>query len=108
MERIELKRTDKRPLAFTGELLFEESTSPDRASSRYSGITGRWSELRVYRTDKGQYVVHLIRYTAWEGERDIYEAEVLDTPEAVVSWVERNSPRWAGEVAEALGVAEEV
>ncbi|MEN2983389.1 MAG: hypothetical protein ABDH20_13175 [Thermus sp.] len=108
MERIELQRTGKRPLAFTGKLLFEDSTSPNRASSRYSGATGHWSELRVYETDKGKYVVYLIRYTAWQGERDTYEAEVLDTPEAVISWVEANAPRWAGEVAEVLGVAEEV
>ncbi|MCX7946877.1 MAG: hypothetical protein N2557_07990 [Hydrogenophilus sp.] len=99
MEKIKLSREGKRPLVFAGELVFEDRTR--------TGL-GRWHKIRVYRTKGGQYVVYLLRETIWEGERDTREVEVLDTPKAVVSWVERNSPEFAEDLAEDLGVEEGV
>jgi hypothetical protein len=108
VEKISLKRTDQRTLSFSGELLWEDETSPDSAHPNYSGSPGRWTVARLYQTAKGKYVLQVIQYTAWQGERDIHEALVFNAPEEVVDWAEQNLPGWAEDLAEVLEVEEEV
>lgn len=106
MEKVVLKRSGKPGLEFEGELLYEGETSPDQASDRWSGAVGRWEEVRVYRTKGGKYVVWIARYTQWQGERDIFIAEVFASPEEAMRYLEDEEPWAAEEVAEELGVTE--
>lgn len=108
--RFILERTGFRPVVFEGEELGRWETSPNNASPRYSGAPGRWTELYLYRTAKGRYVVHLVRHTAWDGEEDTAEVVVFDTPEEAVAWVEERATtaRWADDVARLLEVYEEL
>ena len=70
-------------LRFSGEKIAGTSNSPDRASGDWSGETGRWTTLRLYRTAGGKYVCQRIDHTQWQGERDTHRAEVCDSLEAV-------------------------
>ena len=78
-----IKRDNERDLVFTGEHVASASSSPETSRSDYSGSTGRWTELFLYRTTSGKYVCHSIGRTQWQGEHDRHNAAVCETPEAV-------------------------
>jgi hypothetical protein len=52
METFVLKNDQGRDLRFVGERLAQVHTSPDQASSDYSGTVGRYSTWSLYRTEK--------------------------------------------------------
>jgi hypothetical protein len=83
MKEHTIKRDNERDLVFTGEQIASVSSTPNNASSSYSGSTGRWTELRLYRTKGGKYVCQSIGRTQWEGEHDRHGAVVCETAEAV-------------------------
>lgn len=68
-------------IRFTGELVASASSSDDRAVGRsYSGQTGRWTELALYRTKGEKLICHQIEHTRWSGERDRFSGKVCTTP----------------------------
>lgn len=85
----------------------EAESSPDRASPRFQS-TGRWTEVKIYRTAGGKWVAHIVHRTAWQGERDRHDAEVFATPKELYDHLLREVPSWlAEEVAEEAGLLEE-
>jgi len=86
VEEFVIERDGERPIKFTGELLGEVSSSSNNASSDYSGQTGRWSILRLYRTQAGKYVCEQIGKTQWQGEHNRYSGAVCDTDQQVVDF----------------------
>ncbi len=66
-----LQRNGKLPLRFDGKLL---AISDDK---RLKGV--RWRELAIYRMSSGQYVVHTIRRTTRQNERDRSAVVVRDS-----------------------------
>jgi hypothetical protein len=86
METQEIYRDDLSNLVFTGELVAEDSSSPDRASSYFSGSTGRWTVLKLYRSEGGKFIAQKIGRTQWQGERDRYSAAVCDTAAEVIAF----------------------
>lgn len=132
MERIELKRTGARPLAFEGERIAHShgQTESGPCNTRY------WN-IEVYRTKAGKWVLALAWHTSWQGEEDYFEALAFEHAYAIAQTLERANPtarlvgfppgpsyadkqarlidaittRWGAQVAEILGhlgVAEEV
>ncbi|MBU2735089.1 hypothetical protein HAQ00_04970 [Acidithiobacillus caldus ATCC 51756] len=84
MDTYTLEIDNNPDIRFTGELIAKVSSSGDRATgSRYSGQTGRWTTLALYKTKGGKYVCHQIGHTLWEGERDRHSGKVCDTLEEV-------------------------
>jgi hypothetical protein len=83
MKEFTITRDNERDLVFTGEQIAAVSSSPNNASSSYSGSTGRWTELRLYRTQGGKYVCETVGRTQWEKEHDRHRAAVCDTVECV-------------------------
>ncbi|MEJ1489691.1 MAG: hypothetical protein RPU72_15250 [Candidatus Sedimenticola sp. (ex Thyasira tokunagai)] len=78
---------DRSDIKFTGYLLAKASTSDNTASGGiYSGETGRWTELELYKTKEGYYVCNNIYKTLWDGERDINNAVVCTTQEQVIDF----------------------
>ena len=61
-------------IRFVGKKIAETSSSKHRASEFYSGKTGRWTELHLYKTKGGKYVCQQIGRTEWIGEYDRYSA----------------------------------
>jgi len=78
-----LKRDNERDLQFTGVLIASASSSANNASSSYSGSTGRWTELFLYKTKGGKFVCKSVGRTQWEGEHDRHKAEVCADVECV-------------------------
>lgn len=90
-------------LRFTGERIAAASTSESNASPNYSGQTGRWTELALYRTKGGKFVCHQVGRTLWQGERDRYSGQVCETEEEVKAFF---GHRWlAKELYEEAGIS---
>lgn len=94
-------------IRFTGALIGSAESSPNNASgSSYSGATGRWTELELYKTKGGLYVCHQIGRTQWNGERDRYSAKVCKDIEEVKAFF---GHRWlAKELYEDAGIDDAV
>ena len=86
MEQVVVYRDGERDIKFTGELIASVKSTPERQSSNYSGSTGRWSELRLYRTAKGKYVCAQNGFTQWQGESDRYSGAVCESIDQVVEF----------------------
>jgi hypothetical protein len=79
MQIYTVKRDGDRDLKFTGDII------ADVSSHSYQGPNqNRWTEITVYRTKGGKYVVSSIGRTCWQGEHDRHDATLCDTPEAVL------------------------
>ena len=83
-KRFKVSRDGDKDLSFTGVLI---SSSSD---FEYQGPqNSRWSEIRIYRTDSGKYVVAQVYRTQWQGEEDSHRADVCESAAAVLellSW----------------------
>lgn len=81
-----LTNNDAPDIRFQGELIAEASSSANSASGRHSGATGRWTELKLYRTAGGRYVAQSIGHTQWQGEHTRYSAKVCETAADVIAF----------------------
>lgn len=86
MKEVILNRTDNSPLTFTGHLIGRADSSPDSASSDYSGSTGRWEECFLFQTAGGQYICYRCSCSQWRGEQTIEEAHVAANPAEVAAF----------------------
>ena len=86
MEVITLENDNAPAVRFSGELVAETSSSANNASSYYSGSTGRWTTLKLYKTKSGKLVCQSIGHTQWQGEHDRYKVAVCDTSAEVIAF----------------------
>lgn len=106
MEHFILEIDNAPDLRFTGELIGSAESSDDRAMSGFSGETGRWTELAIYRSKGGKYVCHQIGRTRWEGERDRYSGKVCESVDDVIEFF---GHRWlAKELYDEAGIDDAV
>ncbi len=85
-ETFTIERDDQSDLRFNGTLMASKSSDADRGSYYFSGSTGRWTGLGLYRTAGGRFVCHQLEHTQWQGERDQSTAIVCDTEEEVIEF----------------------
>ena len=55
-----------------------------------SGFARDWTRgtnVTIYRTAGGRYVVGVKQWSAWEGEGDVHRAAVCETPADVLAWL---------------------
>lgn len=84
METITLEIDNAPNIRFTGELVARVASSDNQAmGSRYSGQTGRWTELALYKTKGGKFICHQVGRTRWQGERDRFSGKVCETLDEV-------------------------
>ncbi len=83
---ITVERAGERDIRFVGELIATATSSDNNASSDYSGSTGRWAELRLYRSRGVKFVCSQIGKTRWQGEHDRHSGAVCDTAAEVVAF----------------------
>lgn len=86
MKTITLRNDNAPDVRFTGELMAEVASNPNNASGYYSGHTGRWTELELYRTAGGRFVGRSVGRTQWQGEHDRHKVEVCDDVAGVVKF----------------------
>ena len=80
-------RVDNSPnMKFTGERIASASSSPETSRSDYSGTTGRWTELDLYKTKGGKYICHQVGFTQWQGEHARYSGAVCETEDSVTAF----------------------
>jgi EXLDI family protein len=79
MPEYRIRRDGQHYLVFSGTVVAEAS---DRF--RHGEEQERWTDIRVYRTDTGSYVVEQVMRTLWQkGEGVWYKGEPCFTPEEV-------------------------
>lgn len=84
METFKIEIDNAPDFRFTGEVVASVASSDNQAmTSRYSGQTGRWTELTLYKTVGGKFVCHQIGRTRWQGERDRFSGKVCQSLEEV-------------------------
>ena len=90
-------------IRFTGELVASAASSDNQAmGSSYSGQTGRWTELALYKTKGGKFICHQVGRTRWQGERDRYSGKVCESISEVFEFF---GHRWlAKELYEEAGI----
>ncbi len=79
MDTFRLERTTNRDrdLTFTGVKLADQTShTPGKA---------QWTELRLYRTDTGRYVIQAVGRSELPGQVDRHTVTVVDNPEAMVA-----------------------
>lgn len=83
---ITLKIDNAPSLRFRGDLVASASSSDNNASGDYSGSTGRWTELELYKTAGGKFVCHEVGRTRWQGEHDRCEGRVCESEAEVIKF----------------------
>lgn len=79
MPDYQLRREGERYLVFSGDLLADTSDQ-----CRHGQEQDAWTEMRVYRTTTGTYVVEEVARTLWQkGHAVRYAAEMYATPHEV-------------------------
>jgi len=73
-----IKRDGDRDLEFLGRILGTSSMKTD---------TGRGTDVGIFQTEGGKYIVSVHQWTQWENERDLHRAGVCDGPQAVLDWL---------------------
>lgn len=63
-------------IRFTGEMIASAESTDNSCCYNYSGDTGLWSELAVYRTIGDSFICHRADHTAWGAGRTVYTAEI--------------------------------
>ena len=78
MKEITIRRDGDRDLEFEGVEL---------GSGSMKTGTGRGTDVHIYRTTGGRYVVAVRAWTQWQGEHDSHRAGVCDNAAEVISWL---------------------
>ncbi|WP_028492726.1 hypothetical protein [Thioalkalivibrio sp. ALE19] len=107
METITLRIDNQPDIRFTGERIAHAASTDNNAhGTSYSGQTGRWTELSLYRTRGGKFVCHQIGRTRWQGEQDRFSGKVCETEDEVIGFF---GHRWlAKELYEDAGMEDVV
>lgn len=80
-------RDNAADLKFNGEIVAHTESSANNASgSAYSGQTGRWSELTLYKTAGGKFVCEQVGRTQWQGEHDRFSGAVCENETEVIAF----------------------
>ncbi len=77
-----VRRDGDRDLEFTGVQL--------GAGAMDTG-TGRGTDVTIYRTAGGRYVVGVRAWTAWQDERDSHRAGVCEDAAQVLAWLRQDA-----------------
>lgn len=87
MENFKIERDNGASISFSGELIAKVSSSDNTASgSSYSGQTGRWQVLALYKTEGGKFICERIDRTRWQGERDSHHAKVCTDHKQIIDF----------------------
>ena len=82
-----VRRDSDRDIKFKGDKVASAESSPNKAmGSSYSGSTGRYTQLAIYKTAGGKYICEKIERTQWVGERDRFHGAVCETTDQVIEF----------------------
>ncbi|MCZ8158310.1 MAG: hypothetical protein O9256_00195 [Rhizobiaceae bacterium] len=84
--KLTVERDGEPALTFTGVQIASARSFGDRGHPDFSGSTGRWTVLKLYRTKGGKLVAERIERTQWQGEEDQHEGIVCETEPEIVEF----------------------
>lgn len=83
MKTLRIQRDGDLDLQFRGELIGSGLTW------RHQNTRG--TDIRIWRTESGRYVVGSHRWSQWQGESSRFDAAVCDDGAAVLAWLRADS-----------------
>jgi len=86
MKLIKVCPTNERDLKFFGELVALTQNSPNSGMDDFSGSTGRYEVLKLYKTQAGKYVAEHQRVSQWSGERTVIKAKVCEKHDDIIGF----------------------
>ena len=86
METLIVERDDDRSIKFKGHVIARASSSGNSGMHDFSGETGRWKELKLYKTVGGKFICEQIDATMWSGERNFTRGAVCDDKDEVIDF----------------------
>lgn len=87
MEKYILKVDNVPNIGFTGELIASAASTEDKTLGRnYSGETGRWADLKLFKTTGGKYVCYKVDHTIWDCERDRRSAAICENHQEIIAF----------------------
>lgn len=96
-ETTTLQRDGKAPLRFKGTLLAKADNRSHEGDRQ-----NRWTELTLYKTAGGKYVIRRTNRSQWSGESDRTQAEALATAPEVIEWLRGDNDGYLGSVSQEL------
>jgi EXLDI family protein len=79
MPEYRIRRDGQQYIVFSGDVVAEASNR-----FRHGEEQDRWTDIRVYRTDTGSYVVEQVLRTLWQkGDAVWYQGDLCPTPQEV-------------------------
>jgi hypothetical protein len=91
MTEFTVERDNDRAIKFKGEIVAHAKSSADQASgSSYSGSSGRWKKLTLYKTVGGKFICESVDCTQWQGEHDRFRGAICDTKDQVIEFFGSN------------------
>jgi EXLDI family protein len=79
MPEYRIRRDGQQYIVFSGHVVAEASNG-----FRHGEEQDRWTDIRVYRTDTGSYVVEQVLRTLWQkGDAVWYQGDLCPTPQEV-------------------------
>lgn len=97
MQSHKVTRDGLPPIIFTGEHLAHASTKTVSGPGQ-----NRWTEVDLYKTQGGNYIAAVVRYTIWEGESDRYSAKSFTSVPDVIEWLKEGEDRLGSASQEAV------
>jgi hypothetical protein len=73
-------------IKFLGVEIASACDCGDRGHPNYSGSTGRWTVLNLFRTKGGKLVCERIERTQWQGEHDQHSGLVCESERDVIEF----------------------
>jgi hypothetical protein len=86
MYKIKLKITDGRDLRFTGELIHGVASSGNNAMPYYSGVSGQWTELDIYKTKGGKFVCHRSDLSECVMDKEHFSGAVCENHDEIIAF----------------------
>lgn len=85
-KKTRVERDNAPDIVFSMDWVCTAENSPDTAHPDYSGSTGRWWKLKLYKTLGGKFVCQKIGYTQWQGEKTRRTAIVCETEADIIKF----------------------
>lgn len=83
MQTYVLRQTNRPSIKFKGELVAKASSSPDSARCSFSGTTGVWQQLSLYRVHDGRLIAYKRDLSQWIGAKANEVAQICSNIQEV-------------------------
>lgn len=84
MKKYVLPCNGQAPVIFTGEIIAESLGKNFNVREETSTSQQRWHDLRIYRTEAGNYILEIEYHSAWDGEIPVQRFAQQGKPDEII------------------------